>query len=170
MLLKSKLPISNDWKWSISVKRLDSSRRSALVIGSVPFGRFSCNATERYGRLTSPNLSRAGPDPWLIGDCHEWVEIDHFQSFEIGSFDCIYTAGSLASSRSRDPISYAIRCKRDKLPESAQCDSNTISCAVALYFRFFLPFFYTTCQKVLGQFYGAICFRWFLRLYYCWIF
>ena len=46
----------------------------------------------------------------------------------------------LISPRSHDSISHAKRQRRAKLPESAQCDSNTISCAVALCFRFFFPF------------------------------
>ena len=43
--------------------------------------------------------------------------------------------------RSRDSISNAIRHMRDRLPESAQCDANKISWAVAL-FAFFFPILY----------------------------
>ena len=55
---------------------------------------------------------------------------------------------SFKSPRSRDSLSNAIRHKRDRLPESAQCDSNTISCAGAV--SFFLSFFHT-CQKVFSS-------------------
>ena len=78
------------------------------------------------------------------------------------------TVCSFVSLRSRDSVFNAIRHRRDRLPESAQQDSNTISYAVALCCRFFHPLFCTTCPIILGQL-GVILFRQFLHLCY-WIF
>ena len=103
--------------------------------------------------LGSFDNSEPKKNPWLTVGIHG----THF--FSEWNRQTIYsTVDSFTSPRSLDSISSAIRHRRDRQPESAQYDSNTISCAVALCFRFFLPFFTTTCQKVLGQFYGAICF------------
>ena len=47
-------------------------------------------------------------------------------------FNKLTAVGSLTCPLSRDSISNITRRGQDRLPELAQCDSNTVSCAVAL--------------------------------------
>ena len=61
------------------------------------------------------------------------------------------TVGSLTSPRPRDLMPNAVRHRRDRPPESAQCDSKTISCTVALCFSLLFSLFYSTGQKVFSS-------------------
>ena len=108
-------------------------------------------ATPSRNRRARPDISAAWRLPFLIGTPLAITYASPIVSTYMFEFlnkifvfwptVYVYIVGSLPPG-SRDPISNARRHGRDRLPESAQCDSNTIRCAVALCFRFLFPFLY----------------------------
>ena len=102
---------------------------------------------DRVGTFKSPSLSFVTDSQWIRGDVVWPCNGNIFPAFVQVQDDNFYTVGSFISLRSRDSISNAIRHRRDRLSEWAQCDSNMISCAVALFSAFFFPFLHDMPER-----------------------